>query len=151
MSVTRKTGYWEHSEPGEYVYYEYILNIDNLLSTTPNDWYTWQSKSGDKTTAVSYGIGFLEQGKRYLIFLDPSEGGPFIKPERAAKINNNGTIIAIPSITEYMPDENEYTGFSSIAKYIPNDNVFYEFNGYTAGQLKEEAERAKTWHENYVK
>ena len=137
-SVNRKIGHWESSEPNEYIYYEYIFNIDNFLSTSLNDnWYIWLQKSGDKTTIISYDIGFLEPGKRYLIFLESSynEGRFHIRPAQVSKINDDGTITAIPSVAEYMP----YT------------NVFDEFNGYTVGQMKEEAERAKTWHENYAK
>jgi len=63
---------------------------------------------------------------------DPS-GGIFsvlIEPKLTAKINADGTIAAIP-------DE--------------DGNVFEEYNGFTVEQMKDEAERAKAWHRDYVK
>lgn len=116
-------------------HYVYSLSADNILSVSSNRWYSLQPEDGDEISAISYGPKYLELGGQYLIFLDPSEGGPYIEPGRVAKINDDGTITAISPVTEYMP----YT------------NVFEEYGGFTVAQMKEEAERAKAWHESYAK
>ena len=63
---------------------------------------------------------------------DPSNGvfSVLIAPGQIAKINADNTIAAIP-------DE--------------DGNVFEEYNGFTVEQMKDEAERAKAWHRDYVK
>ena len=66
--------------------------------------------------------------------LDPSEGGPYIGAARAASINPDGTITAIP-----LSDRDNW-----------ERSVFSEFDGYTVEQMREEAQRAKTWHESYA-
>ena len=97
--------------------------------------HTWQPESGDEITVISYGnAAYLEQGKRYLIMIDPSEGGPYIEAARAANINADGTITAIP-----LSEKNSW-----------QRNIFTEFSGYTLAQMREEAQRAKTWHDIYA-
>ena len=104
-----------------------VMSADNILSIAPqNDWYTWRPKNKDEIKAVSR--CHLEQGERYLILFDPSDGGPYIEESRVAIINADGTITA-----------------------ISEDNVFTEFNGYTVKDMKGEAERAIAWHKSHVK
>jgi len=112
-----------------YDQYQYTVSTDSILSVAPNDYYQWRPDK-DSFTAISYASGYLEQGGRYLILLDPSEDGPYIEPGRVAKINDDGTITAITA---------EY------------GNVFDEFNGYTVEQMKELAERAIAWHERHAR
>jgi len=107
----------------------YTLNADDILSIS-DERRPWQPEKGDIINAVSYAdidIPHVEQGGRYLIFLDPSEDGPYIEKSRVAKINADGTITA-----------------------VSEDNIFAGFNGYTVEQMKEAAERAKAWHEAHV-
>ena len=112
--------------------YNYVLNVDNLLSIAQNDWYKWKPENGEEITAISYSaLDVFELGGQYLMMLDPSEDGPYIDSTMVAKINKDGTITAV-----YSPD------------YA---NIFEEYNGYTVEQMKEEAERAKAWHESHVK
>jgi hypothetical protein len=109
--------------------YEYVLNITSVLSISASPYYTWRSNDGDNITGVSYTSGeHLEQGGRYLMLLDLSEDGPYINLGLTAIINDDGTITAVPD---------EYSAFE-------------EYNGFTVGQMKEEAERAKAWHEAHV-
>ena len=105
--------------------YHFTLKADDILSVS-NVWSPLRPEKGSEIRAVSYIPGYLEKGGRYLVLLDPSEDGPYIDPSRAAKINNDGTITA-------------------------EDSVFERFNGYTVAQMAEIAERAKAWHDRYVR
>ena len=116
----------QDSERLEWVQNLYVMSVDSVLSIAPNDWYTWRPKNNDEIRAVSYCE--LEPGARYLILFDPSDGGPYIDEMKVARANADGTISAIS-------DESIFTGF----------------NGYTVGQMKEEAERAIAWHMIYAK
>ena len=110
---------------------EYCMIADNIFSFPSNPAYPWRAETGDEITAFAYGgAAFFEQGGRYLLLLDPSEGGPFIN-DSAAIINADGTITAESQQEIY--------------------NAFLEFNGYTVAQMAEEAERAKVWHERFAK
>ncbi len=108
--------------------YQYQLTAEQILSMA-SEW-PW-SPDGEEIRAVSYSLSPLEEGKRYLMILDPSEDGPYIEPGRVAEIGDDGTITAIP-----CPDDT---------------SVLSEFNGFTVTQIKEEAERAKAWHAAHVK
>jgi len=98
-----------------------IMSADNVLTIASNDFYEWRPESGDEFNAVSW--CYLEQGGRYLILFDPSEGGPYIEERSVARINADGTITA-----------------------ISEENLFSAFNGFTVEQVKVEAERAIEWH-----
>jgi hypothetical protein len=111
---------------------EYQMKAENVLSVAASPWYTWRPETGDEFIAISHGNAvFLEQGKRYLMLFDPSDGGPYIEPSRVASINADGTITALSLEEEY--------------------SAFLEYNGYTATQMQAEAERAKMWHEAHAK
>jgi hypothetical protein len=115
---------------------EYRMRADNIISVASNPAYTWQPEMGGEFTAISHGaVEYLEQGKRYLIHLDPSDGGPYIEEARTAVINADDTITAIP-----LSEQNNW-----------QKNIFLEFNGYTVAQMQAEAERAKAWHSRYAK
>jgi hypothetical protein len=103
-----------------------VMSVDNVLSIAQNDRYTWRPKNNDEIQAVSN--CYLEQGARYLILFDPSDGGPYIEEGRVAIINADGTITA-----------------------ISDESVFAEFNGYTVEHMKFEAERSIAWHRSHVK
>ncbi|MCL2085110.1 MAG: hypothetical protein FWH06_07640 [Oscillospiraceae bacterium] len=112
---------------------EYRMRADNILLIASNPAFTWQPEIGGEFTAISHGkLEYLEQGGRYLVHLDPSESGPYIEDARAAIINADGTITAIPCQNDWQK------------------NIFAEYDGYTVAQMAEEAERANAWHERYA-
>ena len=114
---------------------EYRMRVDDVLSVASNPSYTWQTATGDEIIAISHGdAGYLDIGMRYLLCLDPSEGGPYIEATRAASIGSDGTISAIP-----LQEQDSW-----------QKSIFSEYNGYTPAQMQEEARRAKTWHEKYA-
>ena len=125
VTVTQTNDQWG------YELVEYYIRADNVLSVAANPWYTWAAASGDEMSVISNGnIEHFKPGERYLLLLDPSEGGPYTSPERAAIIGEGGTIAPLAT--------SEWT------------SVFAEFDGYTVAQMGEEALRAIAWHERYA-
>ena len=71
-----------------------------------------------------------------MVFIDPSEGGPYIEHAGlTARINDDGTITALSGTEDY------------------HKSVFAEFDGYTSEQvaemMQEYASRAKAWLERH--
>jgi len=114
--------------------YEHIFSVNSILSTAAEN--LPHPAVGDEIKAISYDRItqiHLEQGGRYLIFYAPGDDGPHIEPGDIAKINDDGTITEIFTPPNY------------------SHRAFEGYNSYTVEQMKEEAERAKTWHETHVK
>ena len=117
-------------------YYGNTFSVDNILSTgaerLPHPVVSEEIKalSYDRITQIH-----LEIGGRYLIFypLDEYGGEPQIGTGSIAKINDDGTITELFTPPNY------------------SHRAFEGYNGYTVEQMKEEAERAKAWHERHVK
>ena len=127
LSVSGNHDQWGHDQT------KYSMTADTVLSTSSNPHYTWRAENGSEITVISHGNSeYLKQGERYLLLLDPSDGGPYIEQGNIAKIIDDGTIFAIPSTDQV-------------------NSIFTEFNGFTVAQMKEEAEHAKAWHEAYAK
>ena len=111
------------------------MRVDDVLSVAATNWSSWQPETGDEIIAISHdSTAYLEQGGRYLMHLDPSEGGPYIEAARVARVNADGTITAIP-----LSNQDNW-----------QRSVFSEFDGYTVAQMQEQAERAKAWHERFA-
>ena len=108
--------------------------VDNILSSAAER--LSHPAGGDEIEAKSYTTLtsiHLEQSERYLIFYAPDEyGGTQIDTEIIAKINDDDTITELFVAYDYH-------------------RAFEGYNGYTVEQMKEEAERAKAWHEAHVK
>jgi hypothetical protein len=115
--------------------FEYVIKVNGVLSG-PDD-TDYQGGDAREIKAYSYATGatgFLAIGGRCLMFLDYSEGGPYLSPERTAYISADGTIAPIPDA----------------AGYTPYANVFGEFGGSTLAEMAEEAARAKAWQARYA-
>ena len=125
-----KTDQWDNE------CYLYTLRVDNILSIPSNVKYSWLPKDGDEriTRAIYttvYFTDFLDEGGRYLILLESRNDEPSFQMRMIAAINEDGTI----------------TGISFEDEPMYYESVFEEYNGYTLAQMKDEAERAKAWHE----
>ncbi|MCL2158683.1 MAG: hypothetical protein FWH48_04670, partial [Oscillospiraceae bacterium] len=128
LSATSIKDYFDHD------CYEHSFRVDAILSMPENFLHP---NVGDEIKAISSSQItqiHLEQGGRYLIFYyTSSEDRPQIWPGSIAKINDDGTISEI-----FTP---------------PNDDMHRTFEGYdgfTVEQMKEEADRAKAWHEAHA-
>jgi len=128
LSVTHST-----SRAG-YDQFTYLIRIDDVVSEALSLRYTplyvWPVKKGDEIRiVVSFISESLEQGEQYLLVLEPWYD--ILDIRAAAAINGNGTITA--------------------ALLYQGNSLFTAFNGLSIAQIKEETERAKSWHTTYAK
>ena len=126
LSVNESFDKWGYSQA------EYRVIVDNVISIVSMPWHEREPMIRDEITVFSPGQAeHIAQGGRYLVLLDLSENGPYIDISKTAQIADDGTITAMPSSQEQQ-------------------NIFTEFDGYTISHMREEARRAKLWHETYA-
>jgi len=111
--------------------YSCILEVNSILSISDYTQDRWKLMKGDTIDAFSYShpedIKQLESGKRYLMILDFQPSRIHLILWRVARINDDNTITAISS------------------SYEGKENILKSYNGCTVNQMKEEAERARSW------
>jgi hypothetical protein len=125
LSVTENTNEYDN------IYYEHFFRVENILTSEnlycPAAGGEIKTISHDSLTKIH-----LEEGGKYLMFFTFDETGPYMASTGGiAKINVDGTISEIFTPRGY------------------GHRAFDEYNGYTVGQMQEEARKAITWHEKY--